>query len=406
MYALYVFTYSEIPSDRDAYPLKDVSKFPIHYLWLLWSFRWIDGDGDIPREFNDLGSLMSRAITDPTSNYRPKDAILSVEQFIASSRVIGEAELRVFFYGLACCDPSIIDDPAGLLFLASLTLKLCQQSNVSTLKIFTLFIQARYFNNHVRLLHILPLIRSLSLKSAPLEDNTAVGELDTNLTKEISLELDALIEAVCSRFYSYIDKEANYGVVSLLSLVATLDQSHLAAKQIICQLQKKNHVWRRAFRYFDEHRESAYLHSLPDMFTSEPAADSPIRQQQVHLIPQLNKQLHKLDSTFQLPEGPYTFDHELRAKEIMQAAYAEYIKSSGVIPEPQPGIPMSSAIPLPCTTGSGSVQDESGLGGAEVDLRDAVIDITLPVDTEKPNDEDVDDSEVVVGTDWRDNLYM
>jgi hypothetical protein len=115
------------------------------------------------------------------------------------------------------------------------------------------------------------------------------------------------------------------------------------------------------------------------------------------LIPQLSKQLNKLDSTFQLPEGPYTFEDELQAKEIMEAAYAEYIESSGAVQyQPQPSSPTSSAIPLPCTTGSDADQEGSALRGTVVGLGDAVIDITLPVDTEKPNGGDVDDSEAVV----------
>jgi hypothetical protein len=248
MFTLYTFACHKASSDRDAYPLKDASKFPLHYLWLLWSIRWIDEQGNIPWEFNSLYNLMSQAITDPTSNYRPEDAILSVERFLASSSVIRETELRVFFDGLARCDPSIIDDPAGLLFLASLTLKLCQQSNVSTLKILTLFIQVRYyFDDQVRLLRILPLLRSLPLKTAPLEDNTA------------AVELDAFIEAVCSRFYDYVAEEANHGIVSVLSLLTPLGQSHLAANQIVRRIPKRNHIWRGAFKYFDEHCESAYL---------------------------------------------------------------------------------------------------------------------------------------------------
>jgi hypothetical protein len=264
MHALYTFAYHRASS---AYSLKDASNFPFHYLWLLWSTRWFYGDGYISPCVNSLCNLMSRAITDPTSNYRPEDVILSVKLFLASSRVIGEAELRVFFHGMAHCNPSIIDDPAGLLFLASLTLKLCQQSNVSTLKIFTLSIQAGYFSTG-RLLHILPLLRSLFVKRAPFGDHTAVGELVNmvdNLTQEISPEMDAFIEAVCSEFSTYEDDwEADYAeVVSLLSLLTTLGQSHLAANQITYRLPDKIHLWLGAFKYFDEHRESAYLHSLP-----------------------------------------------------------------------------------------------------------------------------------------------
>jgi hypothetical protein len=97
MCILYTFACSNASSDWHAYPLKDASKFPSHYLWLLWSTRWNSSDRDRGIWFGlgPLCVLMSRAITDPTSNYRPEDAILSVEHYVASSGVIGEAELRV-----------------------------------------------------------------------------------------------------------------------------------------------------------------------------------------------------------------------------------------------------------------------------------------------------------------------
>jgi hypothetical protein len=112
--------------------------------------------------------------------------------------------------------------------------------------------------------------------------------------------------------------------------------------------------------------------------------------------------LNELDSSFQLPEGPYTFEHELRAKEIMDAAYAEYIESSSTTPnQPLAIVRTSSATPLPSMTGSDAVQEGSALGGAEVSLGDAVIDIT-PVDTENPNGGgDVDDSEAGVDNEQR-----
>jgi hypothetical protein len=142
VHALYVFTCSKTPSDRDAYPPKDASKFPSHYLWLLWSTRWtsIDGYDGIWDGLGPLCDLMSRAITDPTSNYRPEDAILSVEHFVASSGVIGEAELRVFFGGLTYYEWSysseFMDDPARLLFFASNSVSgqmcQCQRSSPSS----------------------------------------------------------------------------------------------------------------------------------------------------------------------------------------------------------------------------------------------------------------------------------
>jgi hypothetical protein len=114
------------------------------------------------------------------------------------------------------------------------------------------------------------------------------------------------------------------------------------------------------------------------MFTSEPPADSPIRQRQAHLIPLLSRQLNELDSTFQLPEGPYTFEYEHRAKDIMYAACNKCISSNAISDQPQAIIP-SSSTPPPCVTS------------------DAVISIT-PVDSEKADGGgDIDDSEVIVG---------
>ena len=250
--------------------MKNASKFPFHYLWLLWSTRWIYGDGVISYQVQvvSLCRLISRAITDPTSNYRPEDAILSVEHFVASSGVIGEAELRVFFRGLTRCefeDHSIMDDPARLLFFASLTLKLCQRSNVSMPKIFYLIIQARHMlNDKVRLLHILPLLRSLSLKIAPLGRNTAVHALETNPNNEISPELELFIDTFCSRLDYWGDsrdepEDTSYGVVSVLSLLPALRESHLVATEIIRRLREDKEAWRKAFKYCDKHRESAYL---------------------------------------------------------------------------------------------------------------------------------------------------
>jgi hypothetical protein len=129
------------------------------------------------------------------------------------------------------------------------------------------------------------------------------------------------------------------------------------------------------------------------MFTSV-AADSPTRQKQAQLIPQLSKQLNALDNTFQLPEGPYTFEHECLTQDVMEAAYSEYM-SSNVMPD-QPQLPApSSSSPLPCAS-KGDVQDGSDLGDTAAGPDDAVIDITLPVDSEKTSGGDVGDSEGVV----------
>jgi hypothetical protein len=269
MSTLYAFACHKASSDRDAYPLKDASKFPSHYLWLLWSTRWIHGDGHILGEVFSLCNLMSRAITDPTSNYRPEDAILSVEHFVASSGVIGEAELHVFFGGLTYYEwlySSFMDDPARLLFFASLTLKLCQRSNVSMPKIFSLLMDAqKRYGSHCgkgRLLCIFPLLRSLSSKTAPLGDDTAVHALETNPKNELSPELDLFINAFCSEIYAWShswDEDVSYGVVSVLSLLPALRESHLVAGQIIRRLPRYKEAWRIAFHDCDKHGEPASL---------------------------------------------------------------------------------------------------------------------------------------------------
>jgi hypothetical protein len=135
------------------------------------------------------------------------------------------------------------------------------------------------------------------------------------------------------------------------------------------------------------------------MFTSEPTVDSPIRQKQAQLIPQLSKQLNELDShnTFQLPEGPYTFEHERQARDIMEIAYSEYMSSSVPLYQPQAPIPSSSSL-SPCED-NGNVQDGSGLRDTTAGPYDAIIDTMLPVpvDSEKSDGRDVDNSEIVVG---------
>jgi hypothetical protein len=95
------------------------------------------------------------------------------------------------------------------------------------------------------------------------------------------------------------------------------------------------------------------------MFTLELAADNPIRQMQAQLFPQLIKQLNELDSMFQLPEGPYTFEHERQAQDIMEAAYSEYTSSSAAQdPPPEAIAPVITTPPL-CATND-AVQEVSG----------------------------------------------
>jgi hypothetical protein len=296
MHALYSFACRKGSSFWHAYLLWYGSKFPSHYLWLLWSTQWPLDPEAIRYGLGPLCDLMSRAITDPTSNYRPEDAILSVEHFVASSGVIGEAELRVFFGGLARCerrDSSIIDDPARLLFFASLTLKLCLRSNVSMPKIFSLLMDAQKrcgsFYGKGCLLCIYPLLHNLSMKTAPLGDNTAVHAPETALTDELSPEVDTFIDGFCSLLVYYSsDDDASYGIVSTLSLLPALGESHLLAKQIVRQSRENIDVWRRAFKYCDEHGVLASLCSWIDVhsrtcsgqyYLSEASSiDSSIRQ--------------------------------------------------------------------------------------------------------------------------------
>jgi hypothetical protein len=113
------------------------------------------------------------------------------------------------------------------------------------------------------------------------------------------------------------------------------------------------------------------------------------------LIPQLSRQLNDLDNTFQLPEEPYTFEHERQARDIMEAAYSEYMSSDVTPDQPQAPAPSSSSPP-PCAAND-NVEDGSGLGGTAAGPDDVIIDITLPVDSEKAAGEDIDDSEVNIG---------
>jgi hypothetical protein len=407
MHALYTFAYRKASNDWDAYPLNDVSRFPIHYLWLLWATRWIPEYGAIPGSFNSLYNLMSQAITDPNSNYQPKDGILSVEHFLASSGVIGEAELRVAFDGLAHCDDSIINDPARLLFLASLTLKLCQQSNISVPKMFSLLLRARHsVDDVVRFLCIFPLLCNLfSLKASPRKDNGAVHATEIiGTTDEISPELEVFIEVVCSqlehckRRLDFDAEESNFRIVSVLSLFPALSEPSITASEIIRRSPEDVSLWRGAFEYWDQHGKIAYLYPLM-MLTSECAADSSIRQQQARLVPILSKQLNDLDSTFQLPEGPYTFEHERQARKIMEAAYTEYVSSSGTANEPQAIVNVHSSR---TEAADDDVQERLGIEGAGRDPGDVVIDIGLPVDTPNTNGGEADGSEVVVGSDQPD----
>jgi hypothetical protein len=74
-------------------------------------------------------------------------------------------------------------------------------------------------------------------------------------------------------------------------------------------------------------------------------ADDPIREGIAHWVPRLSKQLNELDSSFELPEGPYTFEHELRAREILEAAYSKYI-SEAPADSPTPHVSGDPSVPI------------------------------------------------------------
>jgi hypothetical protein len=52
------------------------------------------------------------------------------------------------------------------------------------------------------------------------------------------------------------------------------------------------------------------------------AADNHIRRTVGDTLPSLKQKLNELDNSFNLPEGPYTFEDEFRARDILEAEYA------------------------------------------------------------------------------------
>ena len=80
----------------------------------------------------------------------------------------------------------------------------------------------------------------------------------------------------------------------------------------------------------------------------------------------------------------------------MEAAYAEYIKSSSPTQDqPTVIVPSISSSTTPPNAVNGAVQEGLGQEGTE-GQGDAVIDITPRVDTERASGGDVDESEGVV----------
>ena len=77
------------------------------------------------------------------------------------------------------------------------------------------------------------------------------------------------------------------------------------------------------------------------MLTSMLTADSPVRYGMAYRIPRLSRGSNELDGSFELQEGPYTFEYELRAKEILEAGYT---LSKTTPPGPPPS--HASNVPL------------------------------------------------------------
>jgi hypothetical protein len=269
MHALYIFACVKVPSDRNDQILKDSANFPLPYLWLLWSCSWVSTDGFVQSNVHDLYQLMFQAITDPRSNYRPRDAIMSVEHFVASSGIIEENDLRAFFYAMgAGRDLTVADDDAPLLFLTSLGLKLCQQSNLSTFKIFHLLMDRLWKEvldvegNQGPCLFciLLPLLRDCLGKRSRLRDNTMVTVPDTSLVPAPSSEMVQLVvmTQVVFSHRTLLELEEDvvkHAMIMVLSLVAHEGRS--LANQIVGRWDVD--VWRGAFEYFDLHRESDIL---------------------------------------------------------------------------------------------------------------------------------------------------
>jgi hypothetical protein len=382
MHALYIVACVKVPSDRKEQMLTDSTKFPFPYLWLLWSSNWASKYGIVRDNVPSLCQLMTQAITDPRSNYSPSDAIMSVEHYVASSGLIGEHELRVFFHAVGTSrDLMVVDDDPTLLFLTSLALKLCQQSYLSMFKIFSLLMDRLKQDvrdkrdQELRLFCIvLPLLRDCLLKRSRLRDNTMVAAPDTSLNPAPLPEAAQLNSEIAFAFSGHTLHELEEDVIKnvmimTFSLVVTspslVNEPSLSLRDYITFILAID-VWRGAFEYFDLNRESDSLFYSFLRFTSMLSADSPIRQRIAHWVPRLSKQLNELDSSFGLPEGPYTFEHELRAREMLEAAYAKYFPNASSLSTPAPHAHSNPSPPI-----NGGTQGSGAVGG------DAVIEMTV-----------------------------
>jgi hypothetical protein len=263
LHALYTVACVQTPRDRGAIVLIDSTSFPAPFLRLLWSKMWISEGSVQWGTVVVLGRLMSDAILDPNSNYSPQDAILSVKEYLAASKSIGEEELRVFF-SVAINDHPTPDD-SKLLFFSSLAIKLCQQSDTSPLRIFSIVIRwssaYKYHLDKFWPFYIIPLLRGLfSSRTA----NPGQGEDGAAVPPAHSGDLDVFVRQVMT-FCANISEPKpwgpsiskylfNCGMVTVLSSLVALPtaQAQQSASRIVREMDVG--IWRGAFADVDQHR--------------------------------------------------------------------------------------------------------------------------------------------------------
>jgi hypothetical protein len=211
---------------------------------------------------------MSQAIANPRSNYRPSDALMSVDHFVASTRLVGENELRAFFYAINVGnDPAAVLDDARQVFVASLAVRLCQQSHLPISKIFTILLDRllygipRDVDRELRLFRILPLLRSL--KRSRTQGNAVVNASDTN---DVPLsELESIIIRSCTTNRLYVPEDVcrhkDIMILSLLAAPNLVNEAPREGRSLAAQIVRGLDVnmWRGAFEYFNHHREPDYL---------------------------------------------------------------------------------------------------------------------------------------------------
>jgi hypothetical protein len=262
LHALYTVACVQTPRDRGEIVLLDPTKFSALFLRLLWSKMWITEES-VWGNASVLGGLMSDAILDPNSRYSPQDTILSVKEYKAASKSIGEEELRVFF-SVAITDPTPHD--SKLLFFSSLAVKLCQQSETSLLRIFSIVIRwssaYEYHLDKYWPFYIIPLLRGLfSSRTA----DPGQGEDEAAGVPAHSGDLDVFVRQIMTFWANIstpkpwgapISKDlSNCGIVTVLSSLVALPaaQAQQSASRIVREMDVG--IWRGAFAYVDQHRE-------------------------------------------------------------------------------------------------------------------------------------------------------